>query len=128
MLVTAAVLAALALPQADTTFPVERSQRLDASAHAGSIAVRAWDRNAVRVRAELGGRARLAVDRSPGTVRVRAAGDHGEPAATLADTGSNLIWVEGETSCTRLKDLYAEKLWSLATPPRARCHSSPAAG
>ena len=55
MLVTAAVLAALAMPQADTTFPVERSQRLDASAHVGSIAVRTWDRNAVRVRAELGG-------------------------------------------------------------------------
>ena len=81
MLVTAAVLAALAMPQADTTFPVERSQRLDASAHVGSIAVRTWDRNAVRVRAELGGRARLAVDRSPAAVRVRAAGDHGEPAS-----------------------------------------------
>jgi DUF4097 and DUF4098 domain-containing protein YvlB len=81
VLVTAAVLAALAMPQADTTFPVERSQRLDASAHAGSIAVRTWNRNAVRIRAELGGRARLAVDRSPAAVRVRAAGDHGEPAS-----------------------------------------------
>jgi DUF4097 and DUF4098 domain-containing protein YvlB len=81
VLVTVALLATLAMPQADTTFPVERGQRLDASAHVGSIAVRTWDRNAVRVRAELGGRARLAVDRSSAVVRVRAAGDHGEPAS-----------------------------------------------
>ena len=79
MLVISALLAALALPQVDTTFPVERSQRLEVSVHVGDVAVRAWDRSAVRVRAELGVRSRLAVDRTPAAVRVRTSGDRGEP-------------------------------------------------
>ena len=80
MSATLALLAALALPQADTTFAVERSQRLEVNAHAGEIVVRAWNRNAVRVRAELEPRARLAVDHSsrPGGERAheRAPGRH----------------------------------------------------
>jgi DUF4097 and DUF4098 domain-containing protein YvlB len=74
---TLVLLATLAL-QADTTFAVERSQRLEVSAHAGDIVVRAWNRNTVRVRAELSGRARLAVDRSSAALRVHASGHHGQ--------------------------------------------------
>ncbi|MGH7517838.1 MAG: DUF4097 family beta strand repeat-containing protein [Gemmatimonadales bacterium] len=74
MSATLALLAALALPQADTTFAVERSQRLEVNAHAGEIVVRAWNRNAVRVRAELPPRARLAIDRSPAAVSVHTSG------------------------------------------------------
>ena len=79
MLATAALLATLAMPQADTTIPVDKSHRLDVNAHAGSIAVRTWDRSAVRVRADLAGGARLSADRSSAAVRVRTAGDRGEP-------------------------------------------------
>jgi hypothetical protein len=77
---TLALLAALALPQADTTFAVERSQRLEVNAHAGEIVVRAWNRNAVRVRAELRSGARLAVDRSSAAVSVHTRGERGEQA------------------------------------------------
>jgi DUF4097 and DUF4098 domain-containing protein YvlB len=69
-----ALLATLALPQADTTFAVERSQRLEVSAHSGDIVVRAWNRNAVRVKAELAPRARLVVDQSSATVSVHTSG------------------------------------------------------
>lgn len=80
MFATLALLAALPLPQADTTFAVERSQRLEVNAHAGEIVVRAWNRNAVRVRAELRAGARLAVDRSSASVSVHARGERGERA------------------------------------------------
>ncbi len=79
MSATLALLAALALPQADTTFAVERSQRLEVNAHAGEIVVRAWNRNAVRVRAEVGPRAHLVVDRSSAVVSVHASGHRGGP-------------------------------------------------
>jgi DUF4097 and DUF4098 domain-containing protein YvlB len=74
---TLALLAALVLPQADTTVAVERSQRLEVNAHAGEIVVRAWNRNAVRVRAELEPRARLVVDRSMAVVSVHTSGHRG---------------------------------------------------
>jgi DUF4097 and DUF4098 domain-containing protein YvlB len=78
--VTLALLAAAALPQADTTFAVERGQRLEVSTHSGDIVVRAWNRNAVRVKAGLEPRARLSVDRSSATVSVHTSGSHGGPA------------------------------------------------
>jgi DUF4097 and DUF4098 domain-containing protein YvlB len=75
---TFALLAALTLPQADTTFAVERSQRLEVSAHAGAIVVHTWNRNTVRVKATPAGAARLAVHRSAAAVRVHTRGDRGE--------------------------------------------------
>jgi DUF4097 and DUF4098 domain-containing protein YvlB len=80
VLATLALVAVVALPQADTTFAVERSQRLEVNAHAGKIVVRAWSRNAVRVRAELRAGARLAVDASSAAVNVHTHDDRGEPA------------------------------------------------
>ncbi len=77
MSTTLALLTALALPQADTTIAVERSQRLEVNAHAGEIVVRAWNRNAVRVRAELEPRARLVVDRSSAAVSVHTSEHRG---------------------------------------------------
>ena len=50
------------LQQADTTFPVQRGQRLQVHAHTGSIAVTAWNRDAVRVVAESDQRVELDVD------------------------------------------------------------------
>jgi DUF4097 and DUF4098 domain-containing protein YvlB len=69
-----ALLAALGLPQTDTTIAVERGQRLEVNAHSGDIVVRAWSRNAVRVKAKLEPRARLAVDHSSATVSVHTTG------------------------------------------------------
>ncbi len=74
MLSTLALLAAVALPQADTTFAVERNQRLEVNAHAGAITVRAWNRNAVRVTAQLDPGARLGVDASSARVGVHIKG------------------------------------------------------
>ncbi len=80
MLATLALLASLTLPQADTTVAVERGQRLEVSAHAGEVVVRAWNRNAVRVRAELRSGARLVLDRSSTAVSVHTRDDRAEHA------------------------------------------------
>ncbi|HET8625066.1 MAG TPA: DUF4097 family beta strand repeat-containing protein [Gemmatimonadales bacterium] len=80
MFASLALLASIAMPQADTTFAVERSQRLEVSAHSGAIIIRAWNRNAVRVKAELGPRARLTVDQSSATVSVHTRGARSGPA------------------------------------------------
>jgi DUF4097 and DUF4098 domain-containing protein YvlB len=77
VITTLVLLAALAMPQADTTFAVERSQRLEVNTHAGDIVVDAWSRNAVRVRSETRGNGRLSVQSTATAVRVRASGGHG---------------------------------------------------
>jgi hypothetical protein len=46
--------------------------------------------------------------------------DHGEPVATLAESGCNLVWVTDVTQSARLKDLQNNRLWAIATPPRPR--------
>lgn len=79
-LVTGALALGL-LQQADTTFPVQRGQRLQVHAHTGSIAVTAWNRDAVRVVAESDQRVELDVDAGGGTIRVDATrGRWGGPA------------------------------------------------
>ncbi len=79
MLATLALLATVAMPQAaDTSFAVERSQRLEVNAHAGEIVVRGWNRNTVRIRAELPAGGRLAVDSSPAAVSLHIRGEHAD--------------------------------------------------
>lgn len=82
MSATLALLAALVAQQADTTIAVERGQRLEVQNHAGDIVVRSWNRNAVRVRAELDGRSELAIDRSPVVVSLHTTGRRGPGRAT----------------------------------------------
>lgn len=68
------VLAALALapaPQTDTILPVDRGARLEVANFRGEVAIRAWNRDAVRVQAELSGRQTLDVVRAGSAVRVR---------------------------------------------------------
>jgi DUF4097 and DUF4098 domain-containing protein YvlB len=58
---------------------VERGQRLEVSAFAGEIAVGTWNRNAIRVEADPGGRGGIEIDRSATTVTVRTSGRRGPP-------------------------------------------------
>lgn len=65
---------------ADTTFAVRRGQRLEISAFAGSITVRTWNRDQVRVTGETGSRDELEVQVRSTVVSVEASGRWG-PAA-----------------------------------------------
>lgn len=67
-----------ALPQpvtlaqvADTIITVDRGVRLEVDNFRGEVIVRSWDRDAVRVRAELSGRQEVEVVRTASAVRVR---------------------------------------------------------
>src|SRR3989442_6382870 len=72
MLTTLATLAALALTQqTDTTVPVRSGARLEISNYGGEIAVKTWNRNAVRVVADHSSRDRIRVDASDQVVRVK---------------------------------------------------------
>ncbi len=78
--VTAAMLAALApVQQADTTFAVDASGRLEVTQLEGSISVMAWDRAEMRVVATYDEEGRLEVRTSGSTVHVGAKGEWGEP-------------------------------------------------
>jgi hypothetical protein len=59
---------------------------------------------------------RIQIDGRPFFPRILR--DHGETAATLAETGCNLIWVNDVQNSARLKGLADQRLWALATPPR----------
>ena len=72
MLTTLATLAALALTQqTDTTVPVRSGARLEISNYGGEIAVKTWNRDAVRVVADHSSRDRVRVDASDQVVRVK---------------------------------------------------------
>ncbi len=68
------------LQQIDSTVPVERGQRLEVSSYAGDIAVKTWNRNAVRVEADPSGRTSVEIDRSATTLSVRTQGRRGPPS------------------------------------------------
>ncbi len=68
------------LQQIDSTVPVERGQRLEVSAYAGEIAVKTWDRSAVRVVADPGSRTGIDIQRSATTVVIRTEGRRGTPS------------------------------------------------
>jgi DUF4097 and DUF4098 domain-containing protein YvlB len=68
------------LQQIDSTVPVERGQRLAISTYAGEIAVKTWNRNAVRVVADPDSRATVEIDRSATQVSVRTQRRRGGPS------------------------------------------------
>lgn len=68
--------------QLDTTITVERGQRLQVNAFGGEVAVRVWNRNAVRVEAATSERRRVQVVGTGPVVSVRTEGRHGPPADT----------------------------------------------
>ncbi len=68
----------LAAQAPDTTVAVRRGQRLDVAAHAGSVRVEAWNRDAVRTRLTDGSRG-LRVETSGSRVAVEVSGRYREP-------------------------------------------------
>jgi Putative adhesin len=77
---TVGAIAFVSAPQLDTTVAAERGQRLEVNAFGGEIAVRTWNRNAVRVEASTSSPDRLKVSSSATTISVRSEGRHGPPA------------------------------------------------
>lgn len=73
-------LALVAAQQVDTTVTVARGQRLEVNAYGGKIAVRTWNRNAVRVEANPSGPDQVEVSSSATTISVRTQGRHGPPS------------------------------------------------
>lgn len=68
---------ALLAPNADTTFTVQRGQRLEISAFAGSITVRTWNRDQVRVTGETGSKDELEVEARGSVITVETTGRWG---------------------------------------------------
>jgi putative adhesin len=68
------------LQQIDSTVPVHRGQRLEVSTYAGEIAVKTWNRNAVRVVADPDSRATVEIEPSATLVSVRAQRRRGGPS------------------------------------------------
>jgi DUF4097 and DUF4098 domain-containing protein YvlB len=80
VLLTFAVTLLSLAQSADTTFTVQRSQRLQVQSHAGDVTVRTWTRGEVRVQMDAtSSRSRVEVHQGGGVVEVRAGGRHGEP-------------------------------------------------
>lgn len=75
-----AVLAATGM-QTDTTVTVRPGARLEVENFGGSIAITAWERNAVRVEATHSRRTRVEVEAEPSVVRIEASGRMGIPAS-----------------------------------------------
>lgn len=89
-MVTAILLAALStgvpamgapIQAVDTVFSVNGGERLEVNNLRGDVVVRAWDRDAVEVRADLSGRQTVEVVRTGTTVRVRPRSERGPQAA-----------------------------------------------
>jgi DUF4097 and DUF4098 domain-containing protein YvlB len=71
--------ATLLAPDLDTTFAVQRGQRLELSAHSGDIVVHTWSRSAVRVQTTGSSRSRIEIAQSGSVVSIHSAGGRGGP-------------------------------------------------
>ena len=79
LLLTNLLLATAIGPIADTTLTVRKGQRLEVSSHAGSITIRTWNRDVVKVEGETGRRGEIEVDAGATTISVEASSRHGGP-------------------------------------------------
>lgn len=79
MLLTLAALAALALPQTDTTIAVRPGSRLDVNNFGGSITVKAWNQSTVRVQADHSSHDQIEIAAGPTVVSVRSSSQRGGP-------------------------------------------------
>jgi DUF4097 and DUF4098 domain-containing protein YvlB len=68
---------AIATIAADTTVPATKRQRLDINVFAGSVTVRTWNRDAVKVEGATGGRDQLEVEARVNTISIETSGRHG---------------------------------------------------
>lgn len=92
LLTLAAGLVLAAAQQIDTTLTAERGQRLQVNAYSGSVTVRAWNRNAVRVESATSDRQRIEVSSSGTSVGVRTHGRNG-PAGEMDIRISAPAWM-----------------------------------
>jgi DUF4097 and DUF4098 domain-containing protein YvlB len=76
-LLAAVTLLTLQHGETDTTVAVRQGQRLDVNNFGGSVVVKAWSQNAVRVQASSSSRGRIDVSSGGSTVSVSASGRHG---------------------------------------------------
>lgn len=81
-----------ARPKADQTVPVTKGMRLAVNNFAGSIAVRTWEKDAVRVEAEHSTRDRINVRTTEAVLRVSASSERG-PSRTIDFTLTVPRWI-----------------------------------
>ena len=80
MLLALVAVARLALAQdTDTSFAVRQGQRLDVSDFGGSVVIKSWRQNSVRVRASHGSRDYFTISTEGPTVHISATSRHGPP-------------------------------------------------
>ena len=114
----AAVSLAAASPSTDTTFSVGAGTRLSLENYTGSVAIGAWSRDAVRVRAQHHHSTTVVIERSPGRLELSASGHWGVPgvvdwdvtipawmAATVEGVGTDvrIQGVQGELKIDTVK-------------------------
>jgi len=77
VLTTLGILASLALQQVDTTVTIQPGGRLEVDNFDGTVEIRTWTRNAVRVQATPSHRSEVEVESGGGVVQVRSMGHRG---------------------------------------------------
>jgi Putative adhesin len=85
--------------KADQNVPVTKGMRLSVSNFAGSMTVRTWDKDAVRVEAEHSSRDRITVRPTEAVLRVGASSEHG-PSRTVDFTLTVPRWMPLELNGT----------------------------
>src|SRR6476469_2562258 len=80
-LIVAGAMAFAMAQQTDTTITVRPGGRLEVDNYSGSVTVRSWNRNEVRVRATHDSRAEVEIEHRGSTVSVDASGQNGEPTS-----------------------------------------------
>lgn len=107
LLILAAVTSLTLAQETDTTVAVRQGQRLDFSNFGGTVVVKTWRQNAIRVRASHSSRARIEVSADGPTVSIHARGQRGPAevdydivapvwmALTIGGSPSSDITVEG---------------------------------
>ena len=110
MLITSFLLALATLSQgADTTAAVRRGQRLDVSVFAGSITVKTWGRDAIRIQSDAGKKDRLDISTEGATIAVETSGRWGSAGSAAVEISMpawmavDLSGVETDISVTGCK-------------------------
>lgn len=97
MLITSLLLAVALHQGADTTLAVRKGQRLEVSVYAGSITVRTWNRDAIRVQADTRRKDHLDINADGSTVSVETSGKWG-PAGSADVEITMPAWMAVELS------------------------------
>jgi len=98
VLITSLLLAIAALQQgADTTLTVQKGQRLETSVYAGSITVKTWNRDAIRIQADTRRKDRLDIKADGSTISIETSGKWG-PAGSADIEITMPVWMPVELS------------------------------